>query len=221
MPYFRNIPFQGSTIDILFIHIPKTGGTSIENYFYSKYGIQRGYYSLYGIKKEYSVSLQHMTYKQIKENIEAGRDKVFKNIDLNSPKLKIITIIRNPYHRVLSELFSKRRLVLPTTPDIVEKAVHDFLSSSSTEIKDDNHRLPQVDFFIDAIPDIQLTGDESRLIILQTENLTEQMRDLGFTDFSNKNNVSFGGGGGDGVKSYDDLLTDRARQEIREYYKIV
>ena len=34
MPYFKKI-------NLLFIHIPKTGGTSIENYFYKKYDIER------------------------------------------------------------------------------------------------------------------------------------------------------------------------------------
>lgn len=34
MPYFNN-----NDINILFIHIPKTGGTSLENYFSSKFNI--------------------------------------------------------------------------------------------------------------------------------------------------------------------------------------
>lgn len=35
MPYFKN-----DNVNVLFIHIPKTGGTSIENYFSSKFNIK-------------------------------------------------------------------------------------------------------------------------------------------------------------------------------------
>lgn len=45
MPYFKN-----DTINILFIHIPKTGGTSLEEYFSSKFNIKLNKYSLETLK---------------------------------------------------------------------------------------------------------------------------------------------------------------------------
>lgn len=42
MPYFEN-----ENINVLFIHIPKTGGTSLEHYFSSKFKIPLNNKSLY------------------------------------------------------------------------------------------------------------------------------------------------------------------------------
>ena len=42
MPYFKN-----DNVNILFIHIPKTGGTSLDNYFSKKYNIDLNDKSLY------------------------------------------------------------------------------------------------------------------------------------------------------------------------------
>ena len=42
MPYFNN-----NIKPVLFIHIPKTGGTSVEQYFSKKYSIPLDYRSLY------------------------------------------------------------------------------------------------------------------------------------------------------------------------------
>ena len=47
MPYFKN-----NTINVLFIHIPKTGGTSIEMYFSSKFSIVLNNTSLYNFTHE-------------------------------------------------------------------------------------------------------------------------------------------------------------------------
>lgn len=41
MPYFRNI-------NTLYIHVPKTGGMSIEEYFYSKTCLDKNEKSIYG-----------------------------------------------------------------------------------------------------------------------------------------------------------------------------
>jgi len=94
MPYFKN-----DNVNVLFIHIPKTGGTSIENYFSSKYDIKLDKKSLYLFSDEpieIKSSLQHIKYTEM-----VKYNKIF-NIDFNT---KIITVVRNPYQHKLYGLF--------------------------------------------------------------------------------------------------------------------
>ena len=99
MPYFRI-----NDVNLLFIHVPKTGGTSLEKYFSSKFNIPLNEKSLYMfLDKETTLknniiinsSLQHMTYQTI------CKYKTEFDIDFNN--IKIITIIRNPYQRIISD----------------------------------------------------------------------------------------------------------------------
>jgi hypothetical protein len=98
MPYFR-IDNKGLK-NILLIHIPKTGGTSLELYFAEKYEIRLDKENMITIKSKNffeGISLQHQTLLTIINN-----NNIF-NIDFN--KTDIITVIRNPYNRLLSDLF--------------------------------------------------------------------------------------------------------------------
>ena len=67
MPYFKN-----NDVNILFIHIPKTGGSSLEVYFSNKYNIPLNEESLYMMSTKLSLtsSLQHVTYKTILKHKE-------------------------------------------------------------------------------------------------------------------------------------------------------
>jgi hypothetical protein len=65
MPYYKN-----NHINILFIHIPKTGGTSVEKYLSTKYNIVLDGKALYtnypnNIYKNINSSLQHVSYNTI------------------------------------------------------------------------------------------------------------------------------------------------------------
>ena len=103
MPYFKN-----NDINVLFVHIPKTGGTSCENFFSSKFNIPLNTNSLYGFKYDKKLmpdinsSLQHITYNQMVQY-----SKVL-NIDFDN--IKIFTIVRNPYERVVSDLFFNKMI---------------------------------------------------------------------------------------------------------------
>ena len=171
MPYFKN-----DNVNVLFIHIPKTSGSSIENYFSYKFNIPLNNNSLFDAvdnelqMKENMIinsSLQHITYNQI-----VKYSKVF-NINFNN--IKIITIVRNPYERIISDLFYFLKINVNTSKEEVFDIIKEYLVSN----KCDNHNIPQHNF---------ITDDNKELIpnihILKTENLTSDMISLGYTDFN-------------------------------------
>ena len=144
MPYFKN-----ENINILFIHIPKTGGTSVEKYFSSKYDIVLDNKSLYtmGLLKPLEIndktinsSLQHLTYNTIMEN------KTYFNID-ETTNLQIITIVRNPYERIISDLFFLKLIKIEDTKEEVFNVIKEKYILNIEEY--DNHPLPQYLFITD------------------------------------------------------------------------
>jgi hypothetical protein len=174
MPYFKN-----DDINLLFIHIPKTGGTSVEKYFSKKYNIPLNKKSLYVIdpdkfKKTHNLninsSLQHIIYEKI-----IKYKKYFK-IDTN--EMKILSIVRNPYDRIISDLFHYKYIDLKSSKKEVFEAIKNHIINNK-----DNHAIPQFLF---------VTDENRKLIdniqILRTESLNDDMYKLGYTDFNNHDN---------------------------------
>ena len=200
MPYFKN-----ENINLLFIHIPKTGGSSLENYLSSKYNIPLNNRALYDflpqdIKKENNIkiksSLQHLTYNEIMNN------KDYFNIDFNN--INILTIIRNPYNRIISDLFFFKKINIESSKDTVFEKILEHLTMIN-----DNHVLPQYLF---------ITDENKKLIpnlkILRTESLTKDLENLGFSDYKiiiNTNNF---------IKNIDylDYLNQKSINLINNYY---
>jgi hypothetical protein len=199
MPYFNN-----DDINLLFIHIPKTGGTSLEIYFSSKFNIKLNEKSLFNVYPNKNTltsntnsSLQHLTYNQIIKN-----EKVL-NIDFNN--IKIITIVRNPYERIISDLFWYKLIDSNTSKDKVFNIINNYLISN----KYDNHNIPQHHFITDVnkvlIPNIH---------ILKTENLTNNMINLGYTDFNNLNNKN------KHKLNYYNYLNEKSIELINYFYNL-
>jgi len=203
MPYFRN-----EKVNLLFIHIPKTGGSSLQKYFSRKYDIILDNKSLFTnldktIKKENNIeiysSLQHITYQTI------FRYKDFFNI--NEKDLDIISIVRNPYERIISDLFFYNKIRRETSKSEVFDIIKNYLFFESIEILD-NHNIPQYVF---------ITDENKNLIhnikILHTETLKEDMINLGYTDFDIKiiTNVY-------GKLNYYDYLNNDSIELVNDFF---
>lgn len=182
MPYFNNI-------SVLFIHIPKTGGTSVEKYFSSKYSIPLNNDSLYGTCKDINISLQHMTYNDIVTRCFKYTKKIqpINSIYINKqlePNIKIITIVRNPYTRIVSDLFHFNLITINSTKEQVYAIIINY-TNTTNKFKYDNHNIPQYNYILD---DMNIVNPN--IHIMKTETLTEDMIKLGYTDFNIHENTN-------------------------------
>ena len=185
MPYFNK-----ERINVLFIHIPKTGGTSLECYFSDKCNIPLNSESLYGYLEEktklennifINSSLQHITYQEI---IKYNQ---FFNINFNN--IQLITIVRNPYERIISDLFFLSLMNIESSKEETFAAINNYIFSNEL----DNHNKPQHFYF-----ETDNDGDTllQNIKILHTESLNRDMIELGYIDFNvkeqcNKNKVNY------------------------------
>jgi hypothetical protein len=177
MPYFKKE-------NILFIHIPKTGGTSVERFF-SK--TTPNNIALMGHEKGSDITLQHTPYETLM------KDKK----EFISPDAKIITIVRNPYERIMSDLFYLKKINIHSTKKEVLHKIEEYVRENS-----DNHGIPQY-VFLKGVP---------KVLIMHTETLTEDMHRLGYKEFNahynaNKTKVN-----------YYDYLNDESIRFINKYY---
>jgi hypothetical protein len=170
MPYFKN-----NNINLLFIHIPKTGGSSIEEYFKRKFNIKLDEDSLFTAVGERfnNVSYQHQTYLDLYNN-----KNIFK---INYNNLKIITVVRNPYDRIVSDLFFLKLINLDSNPTQIFFTIRDKYLKN----KYDNHPLPQYKFLVDEKDNLI-----DNVIIIKNENLDQSMKNLGYDDFNIHTNVN-------------------------------
>ena len=127
---------------IIFIHIPKTGGTSIENYMnilnYNNPILKHGY----GTFK--NISFQHFTYSDYNEFLGIH---IFKNYFKFS-------VIRNPYTRIISEYFwvpDKLKIGYKSNKsfDYFLENVTKIINSNKLDQKYYDHFIPQYKFICD------------------------------------------------------------------------
>lgn len=123
--------------NIFFIHIPKTGGSSIESFLEShnkkiSLNCEDG-----SISVNYH-SPQHMTFREI------------ENLGLDLPGLNFFTILRDPVQRTISEYFYIKKYSLPVGDsfDDFDGFLDLFLNRINCELFD-NHNLSTYDFLID------------------------------------------------------------------------
>lgn len=181
--------------NLLFIHIPKTGGTSYEEYMLNKTTTR-----LWGSKNIFpdsnlnKISLQHQTYQTIYQYRE------LLGIEFND-KLKKLAFVRNPYDRIVSDiLWLKFNTETDSQEEIYDTIRHYYFQRDDL----DNHNIPQYKFVTDEteklIPDITL---------LKMENLTEELQKYGFPDYK----------GPSKSKSYMEYLNKDSIRLINMFYK--
>ena len=196
MPYFY---VQNKNVNLLLIHIPKTGGTSLENYFSKKYNVLLNANALFSAAGRHNgASLQHQTYNDIVET-----PSKFK---INYDNLEVLAAVRNPYSRLVSDLWFNKLIQDNATPEQVYEVIKNkFLVATKTF---DNHNLPQHVF---------ITGRDGALIpglkLIKQESLTKDMISLGYSDFNLHANAS------KSKRHFMDLLNPASIHLINTWYE--
>jgi hypothetical protein len=214
MPYFN----LGKNKEFLFIHIPKTGGTSVMKYIEDNHNIDMlQLHSVHHLRSnnENKINLKkikiitpmdHMIYKTIYK----FRD-IFQ-IDLNNAN--IFTVVRNPYERCISALFYWKLINKNSTKEEVFEKIQMFLLHTKENNEDlrflyyDNHTIPQYLFLLDEHNEIL-----QNIKIMKTESLNQSMKDYGFNDFNVKcnNNID--------TVNYYEYLNEDAIKLINNVYE--
>jgi hypothetical protein len=176
MPYFHN-----KDVNLLFIHIPKTGGSSLETYFSKKFNMPLNDSTLFSDANRFKgVSFQHQTYQSL-----ITYPQIFK---IDYTNLNILTVVRCPYHRLISDLFHFKYITANSSQAYVFKILA--TKYLNTFGANDNHKKPQYLFLLDK--DGKML--EENITILRMEKLNADMAKLGYTDFNvvvNKNSSNF------------------------------
>ena len=192
MPYYKEP-------NLLFIHIPKTGGSVIENQLKNIYEE-----SLFGINRTLldppynKIYFQHYYYTTLYQ---------FKNkLNINFDNIKIFSVVRNPYDRVISDLFWWGKIKKYFTKEQVYNVIkNQYLYKDNL----DNHNMPQYKF---------ITDDNCELIksikLFKTETLNESNDELnnflGFNINIKKKYVN---------KDYSKYLNKESISLINNFYK--
>lgn len=134
MPYYPNK-------NLLFIHIPKTGGSTIESQI-KKQTPQRLYSSFNNnklLKEPYNkISLQHQFYTTLYH---------FRHdLNINFDNIKVFCTVRNPYDRIISDLFFLKLIKKNFNRDQVYNVIKNkYLYRHDL----DNHNRPQYKYITD------------------------------------------------------------------------
>jgi hypothetical protein len=179
--------------NILFIHIPKTGGTVIENKLKNKY--KECLYSGETNNKlphpYCNKSLQHQLYSTIYK---------YKNkLNINFKDLKLFAVVRNPFDRIISDLFHFNLIQSNyTSNQVYNVIINNYLDRNDL----DNHNIPQYKFVTDEkgelIKNIKIfkteklnkINEELNTFLDVNINIKKQNTNKDYSQYFNKKSVS-------------------------------
>jgi len=200
MPYYKEK-------NLLFIHIPKTGGTVIEDEIKKIYKqtLYSGYTNNILDSPYNKLSLQHQFYTILYKY----QDK----LDINFNNIKIFSVVRNPYDRIISDLFWwKRKKKYPEFKinynDTEE--IYNFIKNNYLNRDDlDNHNQPQYKFITDE--NLNLISNIKILKCETLNNINNELNEfLGFNINIKRENVN---------KDYSKFLNKKSVLLINDFYK--
>jgi hypothetical protein len=184
MPIFNN--------EITFIHIPKSGGTTIERFLQSK-GYKMSLFTSTGSIFINGHTPQHCTYRELNE--------------LNLITDKVFTIVRNEVDRTISEY----KYVKNMRPDISSKFNNfdeflDLFLNKDNSLMFDFHNLSNKEFLVDETGYIN-----DKIEVIDFFDIKKIEDYLGINGLSNFHEMSF----------VDDIeISEIQIQRIKDYYEI-
>lgn len=210
---------------LIFIHIPKTGGVSIEEYLQLYYGHKRNAFLFnhgFGTYLD-KFSNKHTIYPHMHYPLRRINDELIKNQVKVDNSWTIFSIVRNPYNRFLSELFYNEnktngfRYNYFTLPEnqrgrYLNQCLDHYLNNDIHDNYHSNHTLPQYKFF----EDTDLTSN----IFKFEDGLENALIHLGF-DAKNKVQHHLNSFNYIGVErpNYEDIYTRYFIETINNLYQ--
>jgi len=195
MPYFVNK-------HILFIHIPKTGGTAIEEALLKNdniilHSLGKRSNTLFPEKKLMNISLQHQVYGVLEKYSKLC------GIQMDN-ELRIISVLRNPYNKVISDLLYINWITKESTQDDVYNNIRQWVIQ--TPEATDNHNVLQYLFLINKMDEI-----DKKITLFRNETLTSE-----FNEYFKKENIVLEQ---QHIKDYSHMLNDNSIALINKVYR--
>ena len=169
------------------------------------------------LMKELAHSLQHLTWLEMQEHKQILWDtdkqrNIVSNDLYQRNDCEILTVVRNPYDRIISDLLFNEIITSETiqNQNSVYRKLKKYLNKDDTF---DNHKLPQFMYITDSNGELI-----ENIIILRTETLTADMKHIGFTDFNYNLQTSKSNLEPKDTK-YSAALNKKAMLLINDYYK--
>lgn len=191
---------EPKNINLLFIHIPKTGGTNIERKLLAKYSqrLWSGGMSNPANAPYNGGCFQHQFYSILYKY----RDE----LEINFENIKMFCVVRNPYDRIISDLLWRRLIKKDFTTDEIYNVIKENYLYKKER---DNHNVPQYRFITDenleVNPDIKIFKCEEL-----NEINDELNKFLGFNIDIKQKDVN---------KDYSMYLNKNSISLINEFYK--